>query len=322
MTGDQIAYVAQASQGWLFIQNRGRTICRAHILPENYNHTEDILFIAFEARDEQSLYREFPLSQTRSHVSFPVMVRFELKRSYFKSLTNFVKKLNNPVIKKIMPTPVCFSVEPLPILVNLNSKSILCSKDQFKALQAIMACPPNGPPSIIVGPFGTGKTRILALASSCFFDEARQRGKPARVLVCTQQRESGDNFYHQYKKLELSEKPDLEICILRDRVFSHPDIDMRVFKSVQMFQSYIEQRYKRTTNHLLLITTCSTAQQLSRFIDDKFFSHILIDEGAQMREPEAIGPLALASPISTKIVIAGDQNQVCTCVVSDSYKLG
>ena len=40
-----------------------------------------------------------------------------------------------------------------------------------------------------------------------------------------------------------------------------------------------------------------------------FFTHILMDEGAQAREPEAVAPLCLATK-DTKIVIAGDSSQV------------
>ena len=39
------------------------------------------------------------------------------------------------------------------------------------------------------------------------------------------------------------------------------------------------------------------------------YTHILIDEGAQSREPEAVAPLGLADK-HTKIVIAGDHMQV------------
>ena len=41
-----------------------------------------------------------------------------------------------------------------------------------------------------------------------------------------------------------------------------------------------------------------------------FYTDILIDEGAQTREPETVGPLSLAGRF-TRIVIAGDHRQVC-----------
>ena len=56
----------------------------------------------------------------------------------------------------------------------------------------------------------------------------------------------------------------------------------------------------------LLITTTSMAFHIP--LDNKF-SHILIDEGAQMLETEAIIPLALATP-GTCVVLAGDHKQM------------
>lgn len=63
----------------------------------------------------------------------------------------------------------------------------------------------------------------------------------------------------------------------------------------------------------LVITTLGTAPRLFHKISGdnrrNFFSDILIDEGAQTREPETVGPLSLAGKF-TKIVIAGDHCQV------------
>ena len=64
------------------------------------------------------------------------------------------------------------------------------------------------------------------------------------------------------------------------------------------------------SNSLVLsLQTFLTAPQLIN-LKAKCFTHILIDEGAQTREPEAIAPLGLADD-NTKIVIAGDHMQVC-----------
>ncbi len=49
-----------------------------------------------------------------------------------------------------------------------------------------------------------------------------------------------------------------------------------------------------------------------------FFTHILLDEGAQAREPEAVAPLSLATK-DTKIVIAGDPQQVSNIGSSHVY---
>ena len=66
----------------------------------------------------------------------------------------------------------------------------------------------------------------------------------------------------------------------------------------------------------VIITTFLTATNLRQKEAEShqplIFSHILIDEGAQTREPEAIGALAVAKE-ETKVVIVGDNKQVGLC---------
>ena len=50
------------------------------------------------------------------------------------------------------------------------------------------------------------------------------------------------------------------------------------------------------------------------------FTHILIDEGAQTREPETIAPLSMAN-CHTKIIIAGDNQQVHICILTECLKI-
>ena len=66
---------------------------------------------------------------------------------------------------------------------------------------------------------------------------------------------------------------------------------------------------------VMIIATCSSTINLlnKRVFSRGYFTHIYIDEGAQMREPEAVAPLGFATE-DTVLVIAGDQHQVCVCV--------
>lgn len=59
--------------------------------------------------------------------------------------------------------------------------------------------------------------------------------------------------------------------------------------------------------HRIVVTTTSQARELP--VPAGFFSHILIDEAAQMLECEALTPLRLALP-GTRVVLAGDHMQV------------
>ena len=61
--------------------------------------------------------------------------------------------------------------------------------------------------------------------------------------------------------------------------------------------------------YLVVVTTFLTAHNIQSVVGKNVFTHILIDEGAQTREPETIAPLSMANGC-TKIVIAGDNQQV------------
>ena len=70
------------------------------------------------------------------------------------------------------------------------------------------------------------------------------------------------------------------------------------------FRSHYDWLKKR-----VIVTTFLTATNLRKFRQSLHFSHILIDEGAQAREPESQGALAAVKK-ETKVVIVGDNKQV------------
>ena len=228
-------------------------------------------------------------------------MKFELKHSYFQILSCLVYLLStaDKMVAKILPNHESFRATKAE--VDLTSCKDLCSEDQFQALQAIASCSPRGPPVIITGAFGTGKTRLLALAARYFL----QSGAPTRVLVCTQQRVPASKFVSMYLNLEKISNRSTVIIVqgygLQDNRL------MSFYKPVADFETFVCHMY----SSMIVATTCLTARSIARFISPGFFTHILIDEGAQMREPEAIAPLLMADPERTKIVIAGDDQQVC-----------
>lgn len=310
ISGDQVAYATQASQGSLdIINDREVIICKADILRDNYTHTEEKLHVAFFEQEEKKLVRQYPVASRGAVHLTGVRVRFILKHSYFNNLKSCVAKAVPRMIQKIVPVPRTFSQEPIDISIDLLSPfKSLCSPDQLNALEAILTCSPQGPPNIVVGPFGTGKTRLLAMAASCFFTTARSKGQSARILVCTQQWESVNNFCDHYQNLMVDDD-DAIVTVLKDKPPYSATSDGFKYKSIQSFLYDLRSPSISQRNHLVM-STCLNIRDLVRDLGNKFFTHILIDEGAQMREPEAIAPLSLADPLHTKIVIAGDQHQV------------
>ena len=317
LDGDKIAYAAQASEGLVVLHN-AKPLCNADILPENFSHTEERLYIALDLPNVVKLEHS-ALQLTRgSFRCSGLYVKFELKHSYFTRLKDSVKKFPDNIIQKIMPEASSFAAHPIRIDEEcLRRCQLFCSQDQAKALFTIARCPADGPPILIAGAFGTGKTRLLAVASNYFFQEFNKCNLPARVLVCTQQWVSAESFLKCYINDLMFERKEDEICIIRGTGYGsgyHTERSplSRFYKTTRDFQARLERSSYQHQSNYLIITTCQTALSLSKACPPGFFTHILLDEGAQTREPEAIAPLSMATP-NTKIVIAGDKSQVLEC---------
>ena len=298
LDGDQIAYCTQASEG-IALQCHGH-ICHAEILRVNYRRTDNKLYVCIDTRGAK-LEKEVE-----------VTAAFDLKVTYFDRLCDSVSRLskNVGIVKRLQPTIEDFRAYSEILFSSECSSALnfdLCSKDQLEALTAAISSPANGPPFLISGPFGSGKTRILALASHFLFHY--HDGGCTRILVCTQQHVSADTFLECYN--DLAEKKDRSLQVIRlvPGYFHGRSGDMEYTKVHDLHHKMgdLQRRSK-----VLIITTCSTAFSMfeRNHVPSGYFTHILIDEAAQVREPEAVGPLCFASA-DTKIILAGDQHQVC-----------
>ena len=229
-----------------------------------------------------------------------VSVKFNLKESYFKDLEDSVCALHQNVISRIMPTSQSFHFVPTPPPDEyMKEIAHYCSPEQLIALKKIIMSPSSGPPLLLAGAFGTGKSRLLALSVRYF----QKSSNPVRVLVCTQQRVSADKFLEYYIETWVGANCG-EVRVIRE--YGYKQIDPK-YEDFYITSRDFEKEFKRL-NNILVITTCLTAPHL-KFTKNRYFTHIFIDEGSQMREPEAVAPLYLAAE-DTKIIIAGDQNQV------------
>lgn len=236
-----------------------------------------------------------------------VEVKFNLKKSYFNDLMRSVQDLEQSVISRIMPVAESFNEVP-EADVDLKDFKLYCSEEQLLALRSIVVLPSNSPPILLVGAFGTGKSRLLALFAR-YLQKSQPRGCPVRILVCTQQRVSADKFLEYYLEAYVGSQSGNVIVI---REYALDRVDHR-YREYYMMSKEFKVKSKNS-NNILVITTCLTAPHLE-FLKRGYFTHIVVDEGSQMREPEAVAPLYLADA-NTKIVIAGDQNQVLNVLLS------
>ena len=305
LDGDQIAYATQASEGAVIVLESVEI--KADILTENFHHADEKLYLAFNLENVKKL--EIYYSVMRVYCEREVNVEFEVKHFYFNNLHKSLENLSPEIISRTMPERKDFEeIDPESFIIPISLRAALnldsCSADQLNALKTVLSCPPNAPPVLIPGPFGTGKTQILATAAHYFILDSKRSGHPVHVLVCTQQQVSADTFLKCYLKVLAPRERDVQITRLTTE-HSHRDPELSGwYKTVRDF--------KPRRSNSLIITTCHTSLHIAKMVQRGFFTHILLDEGAQMREPEGIAPLCMADK-HTRIVIAGDQYQVKNC---------
>lgn len=239
--------------------------------------------------------RNIPTKFT-SPQELPGSVHFDISHSHYRHQHMAIENADETTLAKIFP-PDLKTIERKNTTKELTAlKSGPFRLDwqyQLKALNQMLSCEPAAP-YLLLGPFGTGKTYLLAAVVTKLID-----GRRNRVLVCTHRRRGADGIY---KTLQ-----DKRIRNVARMVGSADDAEkMRMFGS-----SAITPLDTATGAYSVLVTTFGVAGNLVESVRQGLvrFSHILIDEGAQCPEPEALGALILAQE-STKVIIVGDNKQV------------
>lgn len=307
----QIAYVTQAAEterkiGAKIYRKNSKIHCRAHILQRNYLHTEEKLYIAFDERGNKFYEHNFEPEIKRNHY-INVDIKFELKRSYFRNLHRSVDNLPDNIIHRILPRDHRIFLPDSPTTLTGTKNEL--DTEQKAALNTILvpSCP-NSPPILISGPFGTGKTRVMAIAAHMLF----QRTHLTHILVCTQQRESADNFMLMYR--EVVSKSGTNDRSVKKIILRDYGRQLKILETFYLKPESLPSHLSAYKGKLLVVTTCLTAHYLAH--ENVEFTHIFVDEGAQMREPEAVAALTMANETTT-LVIAGDPQQVFACMYNN-----
>ncbi|NXI63086.1 HELZ2 Helicase, partial [Anseranas semipalmata] len=162
------------------------------------------------------------------------------------------------------------------------------------------------PPLLIYGPFGTGKTFTLAMAT---MEIIRQPN--ARVLICTHTNSAADiyirEYFHNYVTNGHPRAVPLRI-ISTDRPINLTDPITQMYCCLSKDQrSFRHPTQNEIDRHHIIITTSMLSKNLK--VPPGYFTHIMIDEAAQMLECEALVPLSYAT-LDTRIVLAGDHMQI------------
>jgi len=308
---ERLSYVKQASEGSYLFIDKLQPIQVKHIffkeVQERLNLRVDHSSIYFELKKQTSDILSKWNQQTKGNYTFPIPIRtqFELKYSYFSRLHKAIDRLPGCVVDRLIPIGNHLSTVGEPNWFNDEKRKstwvpyeslYLDRTCQQQALELILNSKSKYP-LLIAGPFGTGKTRVLARAAF----EILRLNRKNKILICAHHQASVDTFIDYFITL----KEDVH----------QPWHQKFVRVGPSNYQSPVRKKYpnlfisvtgfnKSSHQASVVVTTLGLAMFFQ-----KNFSHILIDEGAQVREPEIVGPLSLATE-NTRIIIAGDHNQV------------
>ena len=233
----------------------------------------------------------------------PIYVHFEINHGYFDGMHKAVNCLNQHALHKLFPSKMSLKEVVTGKVFNWKEKAAikeftLDKEYQINALRRMISSDPRVP-FLVLGPFGTGKTRILAAAASALLCDPK-----SHILICTYQHQCADSIYKMLYK-----KYNGKIM----RLVPSQKIANKIHYGEDGVALIGRVRVNDLVKKRVVVTTFLTATNLKQ-IETKshkylYFSHILIDEGAQAREPESLGALAVVKE-ETKIVIVGDHKQV------------
>ena len=293
--GDKLSYAKQASEGSFIILDELTFINAKHvhaIVPKDVN--SNAIVFGLTSKEISKLTRWTALAKTMWSRS--LTVHFELKHSYFQRLHKALDNIIPETIMKIMPCQENFVTHEKQRIWNLGKPQHKCLElDSYQqhALRTILNCS-SGAPVLVTGPFGTGKTRLLARAAYEMLKSEKNT-----VLMCAHHQASADTFVEY---LGNAINNDIMIRVIPNNTY-HSNT-RKTYRHIFVTKYNVPYSLERSGIRVV-ITTHGTSNLRIR----SKFSHILIDEGAQSREPEVLGPIRLAHK-RTKIIIAGDHLQV------------
>lgn len=270
-------------------------LCRADITLSNDIGLESISGDV-ERKTNSTLVVRFKSGQLHVKLPAKASVHFEYAHWKFKRLHCAIDYAKPELIKRLVE-PGYISIDNhqiLPILLDQidNEYQPVVLKKVLNGGQ--------GSPFLLLGPFGTGKTHLLGIATVSLTLE----NAGGRILICTHLNRGADTIS---KRLTL--EPSVGYKVLR----LYSNINEASKEHEFCSASAPDLKISQFCPYSILVTTFTTALKLSERVDvstELQFSHIIIDEGAQSMEPETLGALLMATP-NTCLIIAGDNKQVC-----------
>ena len=241
---------------------------------------------------------------------------FDIDHKYrhrsFQRMHQAIDHADPTVIQKLLPVSNSFtkkSSSEVGLCEKISAHFTLDQEYQKTALRQMLSCDP-GAPYLVLGPFGTGKTHLLAAAVANL-----SKNPHNTVLVCTHMNIGADNLFKNLQKYAPMVFRKALRLASSEKVLQQLHIHSCYVASLDQVDPYSLVEWP------IIVTTFGAAFSMKGLMNaaqlQPCFTHILIDEGAQSREPEALGALLLANE-STKLIIVGDNQQV---IIHILYKL-
>ena len=269
----------------------------------------------YDCKAEAAIAFDFAEDHTLSlnRVDSAVKVEFQFNRKYFATLHQALHNLPMEAIKKVIPLKARYISAGKHRKPAVNDPCLELDEDfQIPALEAMLNCSPSSP-FLLTGPFGTGKTRVIARAAL----EIVLANNDAHVLICVHHHRTANAYIEDYFgpwQFENEHSQKLKIVRLVGNIQRIPEDS----PYVNLYR--IPENYGRMKDRAIVICTYTGAALLKKEIGlhAGYFSYIFLDEAAQALEPEAMIPLQLASTY-TKVILAGDHLQVNRVQFMKSY---
>lgn len=193
-----------------------------------------------------------------------------------------------------------------PISSNLN-------EEQTMAVNMILVRK-GGPPYVIHGPPGTGKTKTLIEAILQLYRENRN----ARILACAPSNSAADHILDRLTGEESVRIRKNEIFRLNaiQRPFDDVDPNLIDFCYHEDFIFKCPPCEELEQYSIIVSTYASASNLYSEGIRKGHFSYIFLDEAGQASEPEAMVPISHLYSRNTVLVLAGDPMQLGPVVFS------
>ncbi|XP_057771655.1 probable RNA helicase SDE3 [Salvia miltiorrhiza] len=193
-----------------------------------------------------------------------------------------------------------------PIFSDLN-------EEQMTAVNMILLRK-GGPPYVIHGPPGTGKTKTLIEAILQIYRGDRH----ARILACAPSNSAADHILDRLINEETVQVQENEI--LRLNAFSRPFDDINpdhIDFCSHEDGIFVCPPCKDLEQYRIIVSTYASASILyAGGILKGHFSYIFLDEAGQASEPEAMVPVSHLQSRNTLLVLAGDPMQLGPVVFS------